>query len=64
MSQQIEAIWNKFDTAAAAATSPDMKALIEAMKAQTELLNLRLFGIEYSLENIMQEAAKIVGKSD
>jgi hypothetical protein len=46
MSIDIHAIGRRFDDLAAKAESPDIKLLIEAIKLQTEMMNVRLAAIE------------------
>ena len=46
MSNEIRAMWPRFDELAAKAESPDFRLLIEAIKLQTEMMNLRLGQIE------------------
>jgi hypothetical protein len=46
MSEEIRKIWPKFDDLAGQAANPDTKLIIEALKLQAELMNLRLAGIE------------------
>lgn len=62
MSQQIQDIWKKFDAAIASAESPDTKAMIEALKAQAELTNMRLAMIEHSLGNLVQMTSQTTMK--
>lgn len=46
MSIDIRALGLRFDELATKAESPDIKLLIEAIKLQTEMMNLRLTAIE------------------
>ncbi len=46
MTNEIRALWPRFDELAAKAESADMRLLIEAIKLQTELMNMRLGAIE------------------
>ncbi|SFB40124.1 hypothetical protein SAMN04515620_1673 [Collimonas sp. OK607] len=52
MTQQIQEIWKKFDVLIETAESPDTKLLIEAIKLQTELLNIRIAPMEHLLGTI------------
>jgi hypothetical protein len=45
-SDQIRQMWGKFDDLIGKAESPETKLLIEAIKVQTELMNIRLALIE------------------
>lgn len=55
MSQQIQEIWKRFDDLAAKAETADARLMIEAIRLQTELLNLRLAPLPH-------EIAAIVGR--
>lgn len=46
MTDQIRAMWPRFDELAAKAESSDVRLIIEAIKLQSELMNMRLGAIE------------------
>lgn len=52
--QAMQNIWKTFDDAIANAESPDMKLLFQVMKAQAELLNIRLSVIPHNLAAIQR----------
>lgn len=56
MSDEIRAIWPRFDELAAQTGSPDVRLIIEAMKLQTELMNMRLAAIESLNAALMRQA--------
>jgi predicted transcriptional regulator len=58
MSNEIRAMWPKFDELANKAQSTDTKILVEAIKLQTELLNMRLAPLEHLLGSIARGVGK------
>lgn len=55
MSNEIRAMWPRFDELAAKAESPDFRLLIEAIKLQTEMMNLRLGQIEMAAGALVRQ---------
>lgn len=49
MSDAIRDIWKKFDDLIAKSETDEAKALVGAIKLQTELLNLRLVPLEHHI---------------
>lgn len=55
---QIREMWGKFDDLIASDISPDAKAIISAIKMQTEIMNGRLAGVERSTGELARTAAQ------
>ena len=49
MSEAIRDIWKRFDDLIAKSETAEAKALVEAIKLQTELLNLRIAPLEHHI---------------
>ena len=49
MSDAIRDIWKRFDDLIAKSETAEAKALVEAIKLQTELLNLRIAPLEHHI---------------
>lgn len=56
MSDQIRAIWPRFDELVGKTESADVRLIIEAIKLQTELMNMRLGAIESLTAAQMRQA--------
>lgn len=56
MSDQIRAMWPRFVELAAKTESADIRLIIEAIKLQTELMNMRLGAIESLTAAQMRQA--------
>ena len=54
MSEDIRHIWDGFDILIGDAKTPELKAQIQAIKLQTQLINLRLAPIAYMMGTAMQ----------
>jgi hypothetical protein len=52
MNDQVRKNWNRFDELIGAAESPDTKAILEAIKMQTEMINLNLTGLAHVMTTI------------
>lgn len=59
MSDQIRAMWPRFDELAAKTKSADIRLIIEAIKLQTELMNMRLGAIESLTAAQMRQAGAV-----
>ncbi len=58
MSDQVGDIWRRFDNIITKTSSPEAKAMVEAIKLQTELLNLRLAPLEHYLGALIHQDAE------
>lgn len=59
-------MWGKFDELIASDISPDAKAIISAIRMQTEIMNGRLAGVEHTTaalaRTVQQSGVKLVGR--
>lgn len=55
---QIRAVWGKFDDLIASDISPDAKAIISAIKMQTEIMSGKLGAIERSTGELARTSAQ------
>lgn len=56
MSQQIQDVWKRFDELIGKAGNDDTRLIIEALKLQTELINLRLAPLPHEIGAFMARA--------
>ncbi|MBF8177214.1 hypothetical protein [Herminiimonas contaminans] len=58
MSNEIREIWTRFDELIAKSANPDTSAVVQAIKLQTEFMNIRLAQMEQSLASIARGVGK------
>jgi hypothetical protein len=61
MSDQIRDIWKKFDEVAEKADETDSnRVIVEAIRLQTELINLRLAGLPHEIAAILSRNRPLI----